>query len=76
MKRIIYKVVQASENENQDGIFHISLPFATEKAAILHAKKFQNDFITVEKFYQVLDEFGSWEPDFSREHTSEIICQM
>jgi hypothetical protein len=53
MKRTVYYVIHASAEENQAGTFHFSKPFPSVEEARHHAESISDDFVGVERHYEV-----------------------
>lgn len=72
MKRIIYRIVYCSAEENQNGTFHYSPNFLNKKDAKAFGVKREDDWVVLEKCWQVYDRW-EWRPDWDRGETSEIL---
>ncbi len=72
-KRIVYYIVQATTEENQNGLYHFSKPFNNPAKAKEEARKITNDFVHLEKHHEY---FRGWEykPEYAWEidHDFEI----
>ncbi len=66
MKRIVYYIVHASSEENQNGVFHFSEPYSdlatVRKAAKNIRDDFRDDNVVIEKHHEVYDRW-EWRPD-------------
>lgn len=72
MKRIVYRVIFCSEQENQDGTFHCSPDFAMEKEARKFAESRNDTWVVLEKHWQIRNGY-KWSPDFDHGETSIIV---
>ena len=70
-KRIVYYIISASAEENQNGIFHYSKPFKVLALTQQAVKKVKNDFVRVEKHHEELRDGCHWEIDFDFEIETE-----
>lgn len=57
MRRESYYIISCSSEENQKGVFHYSLRFATLKEAIKEAEKINADFLSIEKHIEEWDRY-------------------
>ena len=74
MKRIIYKVWWATADENQNGIYHASEPFKTEKEAQKFAKqKWETaDFVSIDKRHEIYEDYDWRQQDGTETEIIEV----
>lgn len=63
MERVVYYTIHASAEENQNGTFHFSKPYSSQKKALADAKKIKDDFVAVEKHHEIWDRY-EWRPNY------------
>lgn len=72
MKREVYYIIYATEEENQNGTFHFSPAFKKEAEARKFAKTRDDVWVVLEKHWEKFDRY-EWRPDWERSETSTIL---
>lgn len=72
MTRTVYYTIHCSSEENQTGTFHYSEPYTLKELAVKNAKLIKDDFVTVEKHDEILQDYD-WLPQWEKTNWNETI---